>query len=711
MKYSYLNDADFLELIDLQHLKKQYVKIIILDWEENPIQDITGKIIGGSINIDGNSSIRRTANITMFTEDIENNITNVNSLLSINKKVSVEVGYLNTTSYYKEYPIIWFPAGIYVIIQPSISHGTGGTTISLQLKDKMVLLNGECGGTLPAAVTFNEIETYDDDGNIIITYPTMYQIIQEAVNHWGGEQLGKIIISDLDTRVKQVMKWWSSTPLYCYNEGNGIEFTTNENTILKLEANGIHESQDFSSVLYGDSYIKYEKGRDVGFIYTDFIYLGGEMVGEAGSTVCDVLDIIKNTLGNYEYFYDIDGNFVFQEIKNYLNISHSTTELNRMSNNSYLIDQSKGKTVYKFNDSTLVTSYSNTPQFNMIKNDFIVWGVRKDAEGHQWPIRYHLAIDKKPEIGKTHTVFQYEDPEDGLLKAKATQNYSSKDEFPKKGKPGVFYHAIGSAEVYTKSGSSVFTDKKDKVKIEDTGIIYQWDAAKQEYVEIKNGKLGEITSKDWRTELYLQGADTEPYGIQSNYYYTELQGEWPKLYNVWGDNPGFYQEVLDTPSDCDFFLDFIDSTAAIGEFSVNNIGRRTKAVVDDSINCLFEPEIPDLVILEENSEDIKERREECEDRGQNYTQVDSSIYQCLTGGGNLNSAYVMIRSLLYEYTSYNESITIQSIPLYHLDVNTRVEVTDPNSNIFGDYIIHTISIPLDIGSTMSISATRALERF
>ena len=34
-----------------------------------------------------------------------------------------------------------------------------------------------------------------------------------------------------------------------------------------------------------------------------------------------LLDNIKNKLGNYEYYYDIDGNFIFQEIKNYLNTS------------------------------------------------------------------------------------------------------------------------------------------------------------------------------------------------------------------------------------------------------------------------------------------------------------------------------------------------------------------------------------------------------
>jgi len=78
----------------------------------------------------------------------------------------------------------------------------------------MCLLNGDCGGTLPASITFHETSYEDDKGNTIIERTKVYSLIQELVNHWGKEQLGKIIISDVDTRIKKVMKWKGSTPLY-----------------------------------------------------------------------------------------------------------------------------------------------------------------------------------------------------------------------------------------------------------------------------------------------------------------------------------------------------------------------------------------------------------------------------------------------------------------------------------------------------------------
>ena len=79
-------------------------------------------------------------------------------------------------------------------------------------------------------------------------------------------------------------------------------------------------------------------------------------------------------------------------------------------------------------------------------------------------------------------------------------------------------------------------------------------------------------------------------------------------------------------------------------------------------------------------------------------------------GGTQNSAYVKIRELLYQYTSYNESINLQTIPIYYLDANQRITVQNYKSDIYGDYMINTISIPFDISSYMTISATRALER-
>ena len=206
--YEYLNDAPFLQQLTESNIKEKYAKITILDWNEHRIEEITGRTLGGSINLDGTSSMRRTATLQLFAEDNDiNNLTNVDNLISLNKKVELQIGLKNLTNQYQQYPIFWFPQGIFVIVGASIEHGSDGVKINLTLHDKMALLNGECGGTLPAPITFSEMNDEDEFGNILTTNPKISSIIKELVHHWGNEAERNIIVNNLDNSARQVVRW------------------------------------------------------------------------------------------------------------------------------------------------------------------------------------------------------------------------------------------------------------------------------------------------------------------------------------------------------------------------------------------------------------------------------------------------------------------------------------------------------------------------
>jgi len=116
----------------------------------------------------------------------------------------------------------------------------------------------------------------------------------------------------------------------------------------------------------------------------------GELISNIGDNVCTILDKVKNSLGNFEYFYDIKGNFIFQEIKNYLNNSYNATEKEKkrrldeetadvteyglciLDNLNYAVDfHSYSKSFYTFDEGTgLVTAFSNSPNYNNLKNDY-----------------------------------------------------------------------------------------------------------------------------------------------------------------------------------------------------------------------------------------------------------------------------------------------------------------------------------------------------
>ena len=61
---------------------------------------------------------------------------------------------------------------------------------------------------------------------------------------------------------------------------------------------------------------KIEYGEDIGYRLTDLIY-NGDLITSLGESFSSVLDKIKTMLGDFEYFYDIDGRFVFQRKKNF----------------------------------------------------------------------------------------------------------------------------------------------------------------------------------------------------------------------------------------------------------------------------------------------------------------------------------------------------------------------------------------------------------
>lgn len=665
---NFLNDKNFLDQLDCLKIKTEFIKITALSWDEESIEEIQGKVINGSLNIDGGSSLRRTANLTMFAEEQENDLSQINNLIAINKKIKLEIGIVNKVpsytyytqnsnglqvphivDYQKEYgDIIWFPLGIFVIFDPNISHGLQGVTISLSLKDKMCLLNGDAGGKLPATVYFHERDYEDKDGNVIIEQPTIRQIIEEAVNHFGEENLSKIIISDVDERIKQVVQYIGDVPLY-YREDQGQG---------EVKYSLTKPSTEFRTYEYGD---------DVGFIYTDFVY-PGELIGNVGESITSVLDKIVSVLGNFEYFYDVDGNFHFQEIKNYLNTTYTTEELKKSDDPFNAVeyrnvDLSNGKSVYTFNNSNLISSFANSPKYTNVKNDFLVWGVRTSQQGVQIPIRYHVAIDKKPKY-------------DGTLELK--------DE---------------NGEVIQKGGYG--KHQNITLKPDEFGNFY----AKSNGV---NGGGKTIITKDWREELYYQGVEAEPNGINYPYYYTELKNEFPKIYDL--QSQEFKKEYSDNPTNMDFFLDIIDDDAEVGIYNIDNIGRRPEYISDEKINCVFEQTPPDIVFIEIGSETQEADKKECEKKGQVYYQVSPEMYSLFTIGGYQNSCYQRICEMLYLYTHMNNSISISALPIYYLEPNTRITVLDNVSGIFGDYIIKTISLPLDISSAMSISAYKALNK-
>lgn len=584
--YEHLNDSQFLKEFQSLKVKEQFLKIELLDFDENPIKEIQGKCISGTLSLDGASSMRRSCSFSMLADEETYDITNIDNLLSLNKKFKLYIGYTNPLREYAHYgEKIWFPLGVFVMINSSITNTLNGGSISISGKDKMCLLNGEVGGTLPAPVSLHEKYIRNKDGSTTILKPLIYEIIRESVIELGEQNPTKIIINDVPLSAKKVLRYMGNTSIFFTDNGNQVP----EGTIGAREV---------------------KPGDLAGYDFVDFTY-PGELIKQAGDSVCSILDSIKNVLGNYEYYFDVHGNFIFQEIKNYLNTSY--TPITKLDGSNYEVNFGEGHLAYSFKDSDIIVSYANNPNYQNIKNDFVVWGNRKTAAGVEVPIRYHVAIDDIPPV-----------PE--------------------------------------------------------------------EYGDIP-----------WQVYLYKYGEEAQAQARDAGYYYRELANEIPKLYdfenNKWKD--------IDSAS-MDFYLDFINTDSELGKFSVKTIGRRTVAVTDKDVTMLYRPPTPDYVILEKDNPNNIAIIEELNAIGQKFMIVEQrNIYQYAAVG---KDAFSVIRDLIFKHTTYNESVTISAMPMYYLEPNTRIEIEDSRSNIYGEYMIRSISLPLSHEGTMSISAVRATNR-
>lgn len=632
--FEYLDDLEFLMKLDKLNLRTQYAKIILLSFDEKPIKEIQGNITAGSLSVNGSSSIRRTVNLTILAKQENSSLEDIDNDISINKKVKVLIGYKNPLKSYSYYgDIIWFPCGLFILSSANISRSTSGWSISITGKDKMCLLDGTAGGTFPASVTFHERYTYKENGDIEITYPTIFQIIYEAVNHWGGEPIENIIISDIDEICKMLVKYNGDKPIYFSNNYESLDFSASSNFPHKI------------------SY-----GQDAGYKETDFTY-PGELILNAGDTVTTLLDKIISVLGNFEYFYDTNGKFIFQEIKNYLNTGSPLTELDE---NDYVKSYDNAKFLYSLTDLDTTTAVSVSPKFDNVKNDFYVWGKRKSSSGVEIDIRYHLAIDTKP--------------------------------------------AINLAKYYMWS-----------VIDEETGLIIRYDFNNQASGYIVSGyktTLISIPCDEWREELYRRALDAQvTNSVNDNYYDSELIAEWRNLYDPmnqnWKDYNNWNPDIFNNPENLNFWLDFIDTGSEIGKYSVNEIGRRTKVVNSDKITSLYNMEVPDIIFIEGLNQDLMTQYRNI---GQRFFVLTREYFDLFSISSTGASCFDKLREMIYQNLCYNTTISITCLPKYYMEPNNIIHIEDKKSNINGNYQITQFTLPLAYNGTMSITATEVLTR-
>ena len=409
-----LLDLDFLKELDRTNLKEVYAEILALNLNGEVLESIEGYVTTGNINVDGTSSVRRTCSLTLVANEL-----NIHEYYwGLHTKFKLSIGVKNDIN--PEYPdIIWFKQGEFVITSFSTTQGTSNYTINIQGKDKMVLLNGELGGTIPSLTwDFGTVQSVNAYGDIIKERVLIKDIIIGAVHQFAKEPLYKIIVNDLEDIGLELLEYRGKDPMYILmNEqthefhnmtlDGDMEYSDGDkpiklseipiyNPLFNLEQQGVVIDHTVIIDEKGTplSVAKIEYGMTAGYRETDLVF-AGDLIMQVGQSITMMLDKIIGMLGDFEYFFDLDGNFIFQRKPTYINLSWNNI-INNLEEKYVENSAFTSAFSYSFEDGVQVISYSNNPNFANLRNDFTVWGARKGVGGASIPIHMRFAIDNKP---------------------------------------------------------------------------------------------------------------------------------------------------------------------------------------------------------------------------------------------------------------------------------------------------------------------------
>lgn len=405
-----LQDTAFLLEMDNYPIREQLCKVVVLNFDESPLREITGSIVSGSLTIDGSSACRRTVSLSMVTDD-----PNVNELdWQIHTKYVLYIGLKNFVN--KKYDdIIWFPQGMFIATSISSTSNLQGLTISLQGKDKMCLLDGSVGGSVFADHDFGRLEITNADGTITYEDLPIWRIIREAIHTYAHEPYENIMINDLEDIAVELLDYkMKGQGAFIYEISRTPDFTVYDNDFaLDTDEMGIrfldtwgYQDQDEGTTVYslaqgGETYyFRVQKhltyGDTAGYRRTELTY-PGEFVIQAGGSITSMLDKITKLLGEFEYFYDIYGRFIFQRKKIYHNVVWNGVAPSDASN-GYFSSSEAAQVMYDLANGQNVESFSNKPNLLNVRNDWVIWGEIGGGDKQQYPCHLRYAIDDKPII-------------------------------------------------------------------------------------------------------------------------------------------------------------------------------------------------------------------------------------------------------------------------------------------------------------------------
>lgn len=251
-----------------QNILELRFKMEIYDENNRILDTLEGGIVGGSLSINADSDVRRTFNVDIIPNRQFDIRIKENNLIWINRKVKLYIGINDKLR--NEY--IWYPQGVYVFTNTSISYDATTNQVNVSCSDMVVKLNGTKNGQLgQQIIKFPAYEEDEETGEVIKYNYIRDQIIITL------DQLGRIKDYNIDDvgeykGMPQYNANWEK-----YREESRVP--VKDGTLMETW-NATPFDQEFSS----------------------------------GCNIWNILTTFRDLYPNYEMFFDENGTFICQMI-------------------------------------------------------------------------------------------------------------------------------------------------------------------------------------------------------------------------------------------------------------------------------------------------------------------------------------------------------------------------------------------------------------
>ena len=578
-----LYNKEFLNALDKQKIHITLARITALNERDLPVEKIEGRITQGSLNIDSKSTMQRSCSLTMVATDVQIN----DYYWGVKTKIKLEVGILNRTNL-GETDMVWFPQGVFILNNFNTTQDVKNYMIELQGQDKMCKLNGTISGAIPHSLTLDSIVEEQTDGTTITKKVPLRTLITQLIKVYGEEELHNIIIKNLDDTSLELISYEGAETTYLiyeFNKKQIIGETTNtfpESTVFYDIQKTPEENEKVSPTKFvWDDNLKFTINEN-GIYYIIKVepadYLGyrqiethypAELVANPGETVTTILDKIVQTFGQYRYYYNLEGQFVFEKKQEYV-LSGWNKETLFAQGLSISPMSEDSEVIYNFSDNEMSINIKNNPIISNIKNDFSIQGKTKGvANSKGQVIRMRYAIDKKPT-----QYIAYEPTRKFATNAKVNDNLKEEEFFRIVDWREIIYQMAKDYSLYNQN-----MDFYQVIEKNNPDFIRGITGYENYYTDI----LG-----FWRTLYFPRDTATEdlaelPIGASKDDYYkgSEENAFWTKA----------------PVDDYVFWFDFLEPTGSFANQSVRVIGSKRAVVSDDNISKIFAPKIPDVIWL------------------------------------------------------------------------------------------------------------------